>query len=401
MKTIIKLILVLLFTTGFTFAQDLDAIFKSGVENLRARKYADCISDFKSYIAIEPNEPNAHYNLGICYANSEKHTQAVAAYREAVRLKPDYYKAYVYLGNELDISGFYSDAVVAYNKAIKLEPDNYLAHLELAIAHNNSSNYTLSMASYKTALRLDPDNTSAIYGIGLVYFNLKNKVALKKQIDILRPLDAAKADLLQSKLNTLGPTPPGITKLPVKPVVKSPQRLKDEKAIAAMEDLGFDAAFVTSVSTIRETATKTGKVLLTVKPYDVLSLTDKTDSSGFYRVIEAKSGVEGFIDGNSVVIKLTKNTENSGPPLNVDGNSDSVLADPVVSITNGETKTTLKIRLNGTLYSIPPQTTKIVSVKPGKFTYYGWSPGIRPATGKSTLEKGKKYSWNFKIIRRS
>jgi hypothetical protein len=61
---------------------------------------------------------------------------------------------------------------------------------------------------------------------------------------------------------------------------------------------------------------------------------------------------------------------------------------------------TLSIKINGTLYKILPQTTKIITLQPGKMTYYGWSPGIRPARGSSMLAKGKKYAWQFKINRR-
>jgi tetratricopeptide (TPR) repeat protein len=402
MKTFIKLILVLVFAATFALAQDTEAIFNRGSANLKAKKYEACVSDFKAYIAYVPKAPGAHFNLGLCYLELQKHSDAVTAFREATRLKPDYYNAFVLLANELDTSGFYADAVVEYNKAIKLQPNNYLAHLELGVAHNNAKKYTLSLASYKTAVRLDPDNASAIYGIGLVSYDLGNKSEVIKQIDILRNIDADKANQLQAKYDSMSSG--AVTK--ATPVVKKPivkktaARIKDEKDVAAMQDLGFDAAFVTGVSSVRESPSKIGKVLLAVKRNDILSLSDKTDSNGFFQVVDEKTGIDGWIDANSVVIKLTGNTENSGPPINDAGASESVLADPVVSITNSETKTTLKMKINGTLYLIPPQTTKVLTIKSSKFSYYGWSPGIRPTKGTETLQKGRKYSWNFKIYRR-
>lgn len=397
MKTTIKLILVLLLAATFASAQDLEAIFNRGLENIKAEKYQACISDFKTYIAKRPEVPQAHYNLGICYADLNKHLDAIDAYREAIRLKPDYYSAYVQLGNELDYAKQYNDAVIAYNKAIKIEPSNPSAYTELGVAQNGAEKYELAAISYKKAVELDPENISANYGLGLVAYNLKNKTLLKRQIDILRDLDEEKTNTLQDYYDKL----PGTATVVKQPAVKKTAlRIKDEKDVAAMADFGFDGALVTSVSAIRATASKTGKVLLAVKRNDILSLSDKNDSNGFYQVIDEKTGIDGWIDGNTVVIKLTGNTENSGPALNDDGESENVLADPIVSITNGEKKTTLKMKLNGTLYLIPPGTTKIVSVRAGKFTYYGWSPGIRPATGKSTLEKGKRYSWNFQIYRR-
>jgi tetratricopeptide (TPR) repeat protein len=400
MKTFIKLILVLWLSAVFSFAQNSEEIFNRGLENIKAKKYAACVSDFKAYIAYEPEVPQAHFNLGLCYTELENHADAVTAYREAVRLKPDYYAALVQLGNELDVTGSYTQAVLAYNKAIKIDPNNYSAHLELGVAHNNAGKYLQALTSYRTALLRDPDNTSAIYGIGLVQYNLKNKAEVKKQLDYLILLGDDKADLLQTKYDSLQTVVKPPVQVVKKPAVKTAQRIKDERDVAAMNDLGFDGAFVTVVSSIRETAARTGKVLLAVKRNDILSLVARAEENGFYKVVDEKSGVEGYIAGSVVVVKLTGNTENTGPQLSDDGAGESVLANPVVSISNGETKTTLKIRLNGTLYLIPPQTTKDISVTAGKFTYYGWSPGIRLTSGKSTLEKGRRYSWSFKIYRR-
>jgi len=175
------------------------------------------------------------------------------------------------------------------------------------------------------------------------------------------------------------------------------QRLRDEETVRKMEDPGFDLAVVVKDGAIRETASVKGKLLSSVKRGDFLSLVQKEPSLNWYKVVEADSGNEGWIDGKFVVIKLTAN-KFTGPPLEEEDVAKNLA--PEVSITNLEEKTTLRIRLNGKLYMIPPGTTKTVQLTAGKFTYYGWSPGIRPATGNSYLQKGKKYSWRFKINRR-
>lgn len=175
------------------------------------------------------------------------------------------------------------------------------------------------------------------------------------------------------------------------------QRLRDEETVRNMQDPGFDLAVVVKDGAIRETASLKGKLLSTVKRGAFLSLVDKVPTANWYKVVEADSGTEGWIEGRFVVIKLTTNTF-TGPPLEEEDAANN--AAPEVSITNLEESTTLRIRLNGKLYMIPPGTTKTVQVTEGKFTYYGWSPGIRPATGNSILKKGKKYSWTFKINRR-
>lgn len=175
------------------------------------------------------------------------------------------------------------------------------------------------------------------------------------------------------------------------------QRMRDEETVRNMEDPGFDLAVVVKDGAIRETASVKGKLLSSVKRGDFLSLVQKEPSLNWYKVVEADSGNEGWIEGKFVVIKLTAN-KMTGPPLEEEVVAANLA--PEVSITNLEEKTTLRIRLNGKLYLIEPGTTKTVKLTEGKFTYYGWSPGIRPATGNSYLQNGKKYSWRFKINRR-
>lgn len=176
------------------------------------------------------------------------------------------------------------------------------------------------------------------------------------------------------------------------------QRRIDEESVAAMKDPGFDMAVVVKVSSIRETGDAKGIILSSVKRGEFLSLVQKEAENDWYKVVREEDGLEGWIDGKSVVIKLTGNKQ-TGPPLVEEAAAAATVA-PEVSITNLEPKTTLRIRLNGKLYLIPPGTTKIVQMSAGKINYYGWSPGIRAATGSGNLQNGKRYAWTFQINRR-
>ncbi len=192
-------------------------------------------------------------------------------------------------------------------------------------------------------------------------------------------------------------TKPKPTPKNVQTAKEKEQRRVDEESVKNMKDFGFDAAVVVKDSAIRENPLATGKLLLSVKRGAFLSLVVKEAVKNWYNVVESDSGTEGWINGKDVVVKLTENTA-TGPPLEEE---DAVInALPEVSVSNLEEKTILRIRLNGKLYLIPPGTTKIVQLPAGNFKYYGWSPGIRPATGSRIIEKGKKYSWRFRIFKR-
>lgn len=179
---------------------------------------------------------------------------------------------------------------------------------------------------------------------------------------------------------------------------KKAQRAVDEQAVRDMPDQGADFAFVIFTSQIRKDAKPTGTSLESVKRGDILSLVERAPATAkFYRVVKFDTGIEGWIDAASVVIKLTKDPNNA--PAFEEEDIEAT-QNPIVSITNLEKETDLNLRINGVLYVVKASSTQEIPLKPGEYQYYGWSRGIRPAIGRHTLAKGKKYTWSFRIYRR-
>lgn len=175
------------------------------------------------------------------------------------------------------------------------------------------------------------------------------------------------------------------------------QRRLDEEAVKQMPDSGADLAFVVAEQAdIHEESVASSKVLLAVKRGDVLALIERQPVDHWYKVIHIDSATEGWVDELSVIAKFTAKRENA-PPLDkeyVGGDSD-----PQLSVTNLEPETDLNLRINGDKYVVRAGTTKTFNLKPGKYNYYGWSPGVGPAIGADDLRSGVRYSWTFKIIR--
>jgi hypothetical protein len=174
---------------------------------------------------------------------------------------------------------------------------------------------------------------------------------------------------------------------------KSPE---DIKFVREMKDVGADLAVVVAEqSTIYEQPSAASKALLRVKRANFLALVKRDAVRTWYRVIEVDSATEGWIDECDVILKLTDNRE-SGPPLEEE--RVGTTQDPELSVANLEARTNLNLRLNGSLYVIPANTTKTFTLKPGKYEFYGYSPGVRPAFGNENFQAGFKYRWTFKIV---
>ncbi len=65
-----------------------------------------------------PDDPEAHFQLGLSYMALGRHQEEIAAYEEAVRLKPDFADAYYNLGAAWDILGDGEQAVRQTRRAL-------------------------------------------------------------------------------------------------------------------------------------------------------------------------------------------------------------------------------------------------------------------------------------------
>jgi hypothetical protein len=176
------------------------------------------------------------------------------------------------------------------------------------------------------------------------------------------------------------------------------QRRLDEEEVRNMPDSGSDLAFVVALrANMREEPNASSRVLREVERGEALALMEREPAGNWYKVIHVASAVEGWVDGRAVVIKLTANRYNA-PAF--DEESTEAGRKPEISISNLEPATALNLRINGKLYVIPANSTKNLSFEPGRYEYYGWSPGVRPAIGGDDLRSGMKYSWTFQIVRK-
>jgi tetratricopeptide (TPR) repeat protein len=77
-----------------------DAAFDHFRSTLHAR-----IAEQKLDIEKNPEDPQAHFQLGLSYMALGRHHEEIAAYEEAIRLKPDFADAHYNLGAAWDLLG--------------------------------------------------------------------------------------------------------------------------------------------------------------------------------------------------------------------------------------------------------------------------------------------------------
>ncbi|MCC5943930.1 MAG: OmpA family protein [Bernardetiaceae bacterium] len=118
-----------------------ERLYKSGVENLKARNFTEGIALLEKAIAADPNYFEAHYSLAINYAMLRKSEKAIMHYREAARIVPnseDYKMLYIRLAEIEFRDGNYDQAQTLFTtfasfKAQNEQEENFLTAAKFGI----------------------------------------------------------------------------------------------------------------------------------------------------------------------------------------------------------------------------------------------------------------------------
>jgi predicted O-linked N-acetylglucosamine transferase (SPINDLY family) len=124
---------------------------------------------YRRILQAEPNQVEAHINLGAAFKEQGKLDEAVACYRRALELKPDLAEAHSNLGNALKQQGKLDEAVACHRRALELKPDFVEAHNNLGNALKDQGKLDEAVACFRRALELKPGFAAAHNNLGNVF----------------------------------------------------------------------------------------------------------------------------------------------------------------------------------------------------------------------------------------
>lgn len=160
----------------------------------------DALPAFQKVAALIPNDPEAHFNLGVILKSTGQLDQASACYQRAIRLKPDYAEAHDNLGNTLKDMGKLNEAVASYRRALMIKPDSAETHNNLGTTLKDQNQLDDAITSYRKAVSLKPDFALAHYNLGNA---LKELNQLDKAVASYRKATEIKPDFADAH-NNLG-----------------------------------------------------------------------------------------------------------------------------------------------------------------------------------------------------
>jgi tetratricopeptide (TPR) repeat protein len=129
-------------------------------------KWAEAEVEHREALRLKSDYPKAHNNLGVDLLFQGKGSEAEAEFRTALRLRPDYPEAHTNLGNALHAQGKLPEAEAQFREALRLQPDYSDTHYNLGNALQDQGRMAEAVASYQEALRLQPDLPKTHHNLG-------------------------------------------------------------------------------------------------------------------------------------------------------------------------------------------------------------------------------------------
>ncbi len=123
-------------------------------------------ASYRRALGIKPNYAEAHYNLGITLQEFGQLDGAVACYRRALEIKPDYIEALSNLALTLKDLGQLDGAVTCLRRALKIRPDYAWLHSNLGSALKDLGQLEGAVASFRRALEIEPNYAEAHSNLG-------------------------------------------------------------------------------------------------------------------------------------------------------------------------------------------------------------------------------------------
>jgi len=140
--------------------QHAQTLYLLGVLHLQTDRGAQALELIGQAVALDPNQPAWHNDLGeVC--RTLHRSEAAECYRRAIRLQPDFAIAHYNLGLALWEQGRVAEAIPAYQRAIELQPDFAPAYNNLGVAYLQQNLFEPAIACLTRLLELRPDDRSA------------------------------------------------------------------------------------------------------------------------------------------------------------------------------------------------------------------------------------------------
>jgi Flp pilus assembly protein TadD len=131
-------------------------------------QYTEALTAYLTALKLEPDSATAHYNLA-CFLSVHGADFAIAEYKEAIALDPEYPDAHLNLGLSYLESDRVDDARRELKAAMELDPNDPAPRHELAALMMDEGDYRGAITLLKDVVKLEAKNFDAWLDLGICY----------------------------------------------------------------------------------------------------------------------------------------------------------------------------------------------------------------------------------------
>jgi tetratricopeptide (TPR) repeat protein len=138
------------------------------VQALKPPRWEEAVRHLTAAVALRPDSPGVHVNLGVALQVVGQLDEAIACYHRAVALAPSYATAHNNLGTALRARGQLDEAIACYRRTLELAPKYAMTHCNLGTALRDKGQLDEALACFRQAVALDPKYAVAHNNLGVV-----------------------------------------------------------------------------------------------------------------------------------------------------------------------------------------------------------------------------------------
>jgi len=148
------------------FPQATDLVHLIGLIEVDTGRKDEGFANLRRVIALQPNVPHYHANLGARLLEQREAVEALACLDRAIELQPDTASHHYNRGNALLQLQRWSEALASYRLSLSLQSDNQACELQLGLALHSAGLTQEAIAHYRDMLHRRPADLSAATNLG-------------------------------------------------------------------------------------------------------------------------------------------------------------------------------------------------------------------------------------------
>jgi tetratricopeptide (TPR) repeat protein len=139
-----------------------DAHLLAGQIRFEMGRFEEAVASYRSLVAIAPDHPAGHYNLGVCLARLRQFEEADDHFQRAVAADPLRPESQLGLGVCLLQQNRTAEARVAFDQCLRLRPDYVPALFGQAVTAQLEGRHEQALAIYRRLLEAKPDQPEVL-----------------------------------------------------------------------------------------------------------------------------------------------------------------------------------------------------------------------------------------------